>query len=157
MALGSESVPMRWPAGPLEIALRKDAKGFSAETADLLHAWLDPASLAVVQGTPVNCLVVSWASGLPEDAAQQQALKPLIEKGRQAGLDFAGIVEGKANRQAAVAAAESAGGAEAKKNPATTIAARPSTFTEVSAFWVYFPSRTPMMLINVRIATAAAA
>ena len=109
MALGSESVPMRWPAGPLDIALRKNVKGFSPETAELLSAWLDPASLALVQGSPVNCLVVSWASGLPEDAAQQQALKPLIDKGRQAGLDFAGIVEGKADRPAAIAAAQSAG------------------------------------------------
>ena len=109
MAPSTESIPMRWPAGPLEIALRKNVKGFSPETAELLRAWLDPASLALVQGTPVNCLVVSWASGLPEDAAQQQALKPLIDKGRQAGLDFAGIVEGKADRQAAIAAAQSAG------------------------------------------------
>ena len=43
MALGSESVPMRWPAGPLDIALRKNIKGFSPETAELLSAWLDPA------------------------------------------------------------------------------------------------------------------
>jgi hypothetical protein len=100
---------MRWPAGPLDIALRKNAKGFSPETADLLLAWLDPASLVVVTGTPVNCLVVSWASGLPEDAAQQQALKSLIEKGRQAGLDFAGVIEGKADRQAAIAAAQQTG------------------------------------------------
>ena len=109
MAPSTESIPMRWPAGPLEIALRKNVKGFSPETAELLRAWLDPASLALVQGSPVNCLVVSWASGLAEDAAQQQALKPLIDKGRQAGLDFAGIIEGKANRQAAIAAAQSAG------------------------------------------------
>jgi hypothetical protein len=93
----------------LDIALRKNAKGFSAETADLLRAWLDPASLSAVAGTPVSCLVVSWASGLPEDAAQQQALKPLIDKGRQAGLDFAGAIEGKADRQAAIAAAQQAG------------------------------------------------
>jgi hypothetical protein len=100
---------MRWPAGPLEIALRKNAKGFSAETAEVLRNWLDPASLAVVQGTPVNCLVVRWASGLPEDAGQQQALKPLIEKGRQLGLGFAGLIEGKANLPAALAAAQAAG------------------------------------------------
>ena len=63
MALSAESVPMRWPAGPLDIARREKAKGFSAETAEVLRNWLDPASLAIVQGTPVNCLVVSWASG----------------------------------------------------------------------------------------------
>ena len=109
MALNADSVPMRWPAGPLEIARREKAKGFSAETAEVLRYWQDPGSLAVVQGTPVNCLVVSWASGLPADAGQQQALKPLIEKGRQSGLGFVGLIEGEADKPAAVAAAESAG------------------------------------------------
>jgi hypothetical protein len=93
----------------LDIARLKQANGVSAETEQVLRNWLDPASLAIVKGTPVNCLVVSWASGLPADAGQQQALKPLIEKGRQAGLEFVGVIEGKANRPAAVAAAQSAG------------------------------------------------
>jgi hypothetical protein len=100
---------MRWPAGPLEIARRKNEKGISAETAELLRAWLDPALLTIVKETPVNCLVVSWASGLPEDTGQQQALKPLIEKGRLAGVEFVGLIEGNANRQAAIAAAHAAG------------------------------------------------
>jgi len=108
MALSAESVPMRWPAGLLDIARLKKASGVSAETEEMLRNWLDPASLAIVQGTPVNCLVVSWASGLPADAGQQQALKPLIEKGRQAGLEFVGLIEGKATRQA-LAAAQSTG------------------------------------------------
>jgi hypothetical protein len=93
----------------LDIARGEKQKGFTAETAAVLRQWLDPASLAVVRGTPVNCLVVGWASGLPADAGQQQALKPLIEKGRQAGLGFVGLVEGEASRPAAIAAAQSAG------------------------------------------------
>jgi len=109
MALSAESIPMRWPAGPLDIARREKGKGFSAETAELLRQWQDPASLSVLQGTPVNCLVVGWASGLAADAGQQQALRPLIEKGRQAGIGFVGLIEGEANRPAAVEAAQSAG------------------------------------------------
>jgi len=105
MALSAESIPMRWPAGPLDIARGEKTKGFSADTAAVLRSWQDPASLAVVQGTPVNCLVVSWAA----DAGQQEALKPLIEKGKQAGLEFVGLIEGEANKPAAVAAAQSAG------------------------------------------------
>jgi hypothetical protein len=93
----------------LDIARREKEKDFSAQTAEVLKRWLDPAALAVVQGTPVNCLVVSWASGLPADAGQQQALKPLIEIGKQAGLQFVGLIEGDANRPAALAAAQSAG------------------------------------------------
>ena len=109
MALNAESIPMRWPAGPLDIARGEKTKGFTAETAEVLRNWQDPASLALVQGTPINCLVVSWASGLPADAGQQQALKPLIEKGKQAGLGFVGLIEGEANKAAAVAAAQAAG------------------------------------------------
>src|SRR5271157_3345548 len=105
MALNAETIPMRWPAGPLDIARGEKTKGFTADTAEVLRNWQDPASLAVVQGTPVNCLVVSWAA----DAGQQQALKPLIQKGKQAGLAFVGLIEGEANKPAAVAAAQSAG------------------------------------------------
>ena len=105
MALNVETIPMRWPAGPLDIARGEKTKGFTADTAEVLRKWQDPASLAVVQGSPVNCLVVSWAA----DAAQQQALKPLIEKGKQAGLDFVGLIQDEANKLAAVAAAQAAG------------------------------------------------
>ena len=105
MALNAETIPMRWPAGPLDIARGEKVKGFTAETAEVLRKWQDPASLALVQGTPINCLVVSWGA----DAAQQQALKPLVEKGKQAGLEFVGLIEGEANMPAAVAAAKAAG------------------------------------------------
>jgi len=100
---------MRWTAGPLDIAKRQKEKGFTPEIAEVLRQWLDPSWLALLQGTPVNCLVVSWASGLPADAEQQQALKPLLERGRQSGLDFVGVVEGPADKAAAMAAARSAG------------------------------------------------
>jgi hypothetical protein len=89
----------------LDIARAEKVKGFTPETAEVLRKWQDPASLALVQGTPINCLVVSWAA----DAAQQQALKPLIEKGKQAGLEFVGLIEGEGDKAAAVAAANAAG------------------------------------------------
>ena len=109
MAIGTQSIPMRWTAGPLDIARRQKGKDFTSEMAEVLRQWQDPSLLALVQGTPVNCLVVSWASGLPADAEQQQALKPLLERGRQAGLDFVGLVEGPADQAAAMATARSAG------------------------------------------------
>ena len=109
MAIGAESIPMRWTAGPLDIARRQKEKGFTPEMAEILGKWQDPSLLALVQGTPVNCLVVSWASGLPADADQQQALEPLIERGRQAGLDFVGLIENPADKAASMAAARSAG------------------------------------------------
>ena len=109
MAIGAQTIPMRWPAGPLDIARRQKEKDFKAEMAEVLRAWQDPSLLALVQGTPINCLVVSWASGLPADSEQQQALKPMLEKGKQAGLDFVGLIEGSADKTAALATASSAG------------------------------------------------
>ena len=109
MAIGAQSVPMRWTAGPLDIARRQKEKDFTAEMAEVLRKWQDPSLLALVQGTPVNCLVVAWASGLPADAEQQQALKPLLESGRKAGLDFVGLIEEPADKAAAIAAARAAG------------------------------------------------
>jgi hypothetical protein len=100
---------MRWAAGPLDIARRRKGKDFTPEIAEVLRKWQDPAQLALVQGTGINCLVISWAAGGPEDAEQQQALKPLLEAGRRTGLDFVGLVEGAADQAAAIAAARAAG------------------------------------------------
>ena len=111
MSIGTQkqSVPMRWMAGPLDIARRQTGKDFVPETAEVLRRWQDPELLELVRGTPINCLVISWASGLAADAGQPGALKPLIEKGRQAGLDFVGLVEGAADKAAAIASARAAG------------------------------------------------
>ena len=109
MALSAESNPMRWPAGPLDIALQEKTKGFTTDKAAVLRNWLDPATLGILQGTPVNTLVVSWAAGLASDNEQQQALTPLIEKGRETGVGFVGVIDGEANTSKAIAAALSAG------------------------------------------------
>jgi hypothetical protein len=65
--------------------------------------------LELLKGTPINCLVVDWAYGGPEDSAQQQALKPLLEAGRRLGLSVVGKVAMKEGTGAAVAAARAAG------------------------------------------------
>ncbi len=109
MALSSGSIPMRWPCGPLEIARRAKAEGFTAQAKETLQRWQDPDSLEMLKGTPVNCLLVSWAAGLPQDAEQQKALVPLIEAGRRNGLSVVGWVEGSADQDAAIAAGKQAG------------------------------------------------
>jgi hypothetical protein len=102
-------VPMKWPCGPLEIARRSRSRSFSPDLKDALEAWAQPSALELLKGTPVNCLVVDWASGKPEDSAQQQALKPLLEAGRVLGISFVGKVAVKEGTGAAVAAARAAG------------------------------------------------
>ena len=100
---------MRWLAGPLDIGQREKEKGFTAKSKEVLQRWLEPSVLEILRGTPVNCLVVNWAAGLPADAEQQKALAPLLAQGKTAGLSFVGLVEGQANRTAAVASARTAG------------------------------------------------
>jgi hypothetical protein len=109
MAALSAWIPMRWLAGPLDISQREKKEGFIAKSKEVLQRWLDPSVLEILRGTPVNCLVVSWAAGLPADAEQQKALVPLLDRGKTAGLSFVGLVEGEANRAAAVAGARAAG------------------------------------------------
>jgi hypothetical protein len=100
---------MRWLAGPLDISQRGKNKDFTAKSKEVLQRWLDPSVLDILRGTPVNCLVVSWAAGLPADAEQQKALAPLLAQAKSGGLSFVGLVEGEVNKAAAVASARAAG------------------------------------------------
>ncbi|MGD1032331.1 MAG: hypothetical protein ABSA05_14470 [Opitutaceae bacterium] len=109
MKIGAQSMPMRWAAGPLDIARRQKGKEFTPEIAGVLRRWQDPSLLDLVRDTPINTLVVSWASGLPADAEQPGALRPLLERGRQLGLSLVGLVEGPADVAAAIASARAAG------------------------------------------------
>jgi hypothetical protein len=101
---------MRWLAGPLDISQgEKKKEGLSAKSREVLQRWLDPSTLEILRGTPVNCLVVSWAAGLPADAEQPNALAPLLAQAKTAGLSCVGMVGGGANKAAAVASARAAG------------------------------------------------
>lgn len=100
---------MRWPSGPLEIARREKGEGFTPQAKAVLERWHAPATLDFLKGAPVNCLVVSWAAGLPEDASQQKTAGPLVAAARQHNLSVIGWVEGSADHQAAIASAQSAG------------------------------------------------
>jgi len=109
MNLDTTWVPMKWPCGPLEIARRSRSISFNPGLQDTLEAWAQPSALDFLKGSPVNCLVVDWANGKPQDAAQQQALKPLVEAGRRLGISFVARIAVKEGAGAAVAAARAAG------------------------------------------------
>jgi len=109
MNLDPKWVPMKWPCGPLAWARRNKSKSGGAELKETLAAWAQPAALDLLKGTPVNCLVVEWADGAPEDSAQQQALKPLLEAGRRRGINFVGKVAAGEGVAAAVASARATG------------------------------------------------
>jgi len=56
---------MRWPSGPLEIVRR--AKGLTAQARQTLERRHEPAALDMLDGTSVDCIVLSWAAGSSED------------------------------------------------------------------------------------------
>lgn len=100
---------MKWPCGPLEIARRKKSGSTNADLKEAIEAWTQPSALEILKGSLINCLVVNWANGVPEDSNQQQALKPLLEAGRRLGLSFVGKIEMKDGSGAALSAAREAG------------------------------------------------
>jgi hypothetical protein len=109
MNLDPKWVPLKWPCGPLDWARRNKSKSAGAELKETLEAWAQPATLDLLKGTPINCLVVQWADGAPEDSAQQMALRPLLEAGRRRGMNFVGKVAAWEGEGAAVTSAREAG------------------------------------------------
>ncbi len=109
MNLDLSCVPMMWPCGPLEIAVRSKAQALKPELREILEAWAEPSALEILKGTPVDCLIVPWAAGETEDAQQQLKLGPLLEAGPKVGIRFVGSITGKSDTGKAVAAARRAG------------------------------------------------
>jgi hypothetical protein len=103
------ALPIRWISGPLEIANRGRKEALAPGNKETFERWHDPAALEMLRGSPINCLVVSWAAGIPEDAAQQKTAAPLLAAARARGLSIVGWTEGATDPQAAIAAAKSAG------------------------------------------------
>jgi hypothetical protein len=109
MSLSHSTVPLRWQSGPLEIARQSKAEGFSQTARQTLERWHDPAALDILKGSPVDCLVISWAGGLPQDAVQQKTAAALIAEAHWRSLSVVGWVEGIVDFAAAIASAKSAG------------------------------------------------
>jgi hypothetical protein len=94
--LSRDAVPMRWPSGPLEIARREAKEKLTPQARQTLERWHDPVALNILNETPVDCLILSWAAGLPDDARQQQTAALLVDAARNRGLAVVGWVDGTA-------------------------------------------------------------
>lgn len=101
--------PMQWPCGPLARHLAEKSRPGSRELNETQMSWLEPASLDLLRGTPVNCLVVPWAIGGPEDQQQQRKLQPLLSEGRRREVNFVGRVAVAADPKVAASSAQHAG------------------------------------------------
>ena len=89
-------VPIRWTGGPLEIAWRTQAKTLPADPTvrDALARWYAPSTLALLDDSSANCLLVTW--GASADAAiqteQQRLVQRYAEAAHKRGLVVLGIV-----------------------------------------------------------------
>ncbi len=86
---------MDWPCGPLAVARLAAKQAITPELKETLEAWAKPQALEILQGSPVNCLIVPWAEGSAEDQGQQQSLEPLLRAAKERGISFVGTVAGK--------------------------------------------------------------
>ncbi|MEO8596026.1 MAG: hypothetical protein ABI759_22080 [Candidatus Solibacter sp.] len=106
MALQADWSPMKWPKGAF---------------------WTQPASLDLIRGSAVNCLLIPWGK-----AENQTALGPLVTEAVRRGIALVGVVEEGASTGPAAQAAKIAGLAavatakpgEAGGFPAVTLAKR---------------------------------
>ena len=109
MAISQNTVPIRWLSGPLDIARREKQGDLTPDARKTLERWHLPETLEFLKNSPVDCLVVTWAAGMPEDSAQQKSLAPLLDAARKNNFATVGWVEGTVSPDAALNAAGSAG------------------------------------------------
>ena len=89
-------VPARWQGGPLEVARRVKDKTLPADAAlrDMLAKWYEPATLGLLEGTPVNCLLVTWSAGGDAEVEQRQRrlVKDYAREAHMKGIAIVGLV-----------------------------------------------------------------
>ena len=104
-------VPARWDGGPLEVAHRaKDKSLANPAVREAISQWYDPATLDVLEGTPVNCLLLTFSAGASSELEkqQQQLVKEYAQKAHERGVVALGLVYPGADASAVAAAADDA-------------------------------------------------
>ena len=108
-----DCVPIRWTGGPLEIAWQTKTKTISSDAGvrDALARWYEPTTLSLLEGSPANCLLVTWSA--PADAGieseQQRLVKVYAEAAHKRGLAVLGFVYGAGDPLKIAAEADHAG------------------------------------------------
>ncbi len=91
-------IPARWEGGPLEVARRAALKTTTptedAASREALAGWYSPSTLELLEGTPINCLLVTFsAGGDPEiEQRQQSLLREYASAAKTRGIAIVGIV-----------------------------------------------------------------
>ena len=106
-------VPARWEGGPLELSRRGKDKAFAEHpgTVEAIGQWYAPSTLTLLEGTPLNCLLVSFSGGPPGEVEtrQHELIAEYARLAHARGIAVLGIVYPGAESMSVAAA-----GAEAK-------------------------------------------
>lgn len=109
-------VPIRWTGGPLELVWRTQTKTLptDAPIRESLARWYEPATLSILEGSSVNCLLVTWSAAADPavEAQQRQLVTNHTKAAHKRGLAVLGLVyaAGDASQIAADAARASLDG-----------------------------------------------
>ncbi len=109
-------VPIRWTGGPAEVAWRTRTKALPADATvrDSIARWYEPATLGLLEGSGVNCLLVTWSAGADAsvETEQQQLVKAYVDAAHKRELAVLGLIyaTGDASKIAADAAKASLDG-----------------------------------------------
>ena len=94
-------VPARWQGGPLELQRRAQDKTLPDAPAlrETIRQWYDLATLDLLQGTPINCLLVTWSTGgdAETEKEQQKLVTAYARAARSRGIAVLGLIHGLAN------------------------------------------------------------
>ena len=106
-------VPARWQGGPLELELRAQSKTLPAAgpARAALENWYDPTTLRLLDGSPINCLLVTWSGGADRELErrQQRLVKSYTAEAHRRGTAVLGLVyPGSDASEASAAAADAA-------------------------------------------------
>ena len=99
-------IPARWEGGPLELSRRAENKT-DASTRTAIGRWYEPATLDLLDGTPINCLLVSFSAGAESEVErkQQQVVKEYARLAHKRGISLVGLIYAGADPQTVAAAA----------------------------------------------------
>ncbi len=89
-------IPARWDGGPLEVVRRAGDKTLADNVAarKAIARWYDPATLNLLDGTPINCLLLTFSTGAASEVEKQQQIlvKEYARVARKRGTAVLGIV-----------------------------------------------------------------
>ena len=105
-------IPGRWDGGPLEVARRSGDKVLAgnAQLRQALAQWYDPATLNLLDGTPINCLLLTFSAGAASEVEKQQQLlvKEYAKAAKSRGIAVLGLVYPGADPSAVASASDDA-------------------------------------------------